>query len=147
MDGMQTRYRARGKAPWHLWVVSGAALLWYLSGAVTIQLAQLGRLPGIDADEIAYYAGKPTWLVITTVIGTYGSVLGAILLLMKRSASVAVFALALAAIVLANAVEFANGTSRVYANSGAAIATAVIGAIAVFMVWYSQAMRRRGLLR
>jgi hypothetical protein len=147
MEGMQDASAARGRAPWHLWVVGGLALLWYVSGAVTIQLAQLGQLPGLDAGELAYYAAKPAWKVALTAVSTYGSVLAALLLLMRRKASVALFALMLAAILLGNAVELADGTSRAYANNAAAIATAVIVAIAVFMVWYARAMQRRGVLR
>ena len=35
------------KSPWHLWVVAVLTLLWNGSGAVTILLAQMGRLPNI----------------------------------------------------------------------------------------------------
>jgi hypothetical protein len=147
MEGSQGAGVASGKAPWHLWVLGGLALLWYVSGAATIQLAQLGQLPGIDAGEAAYYAAKPAWKVALAAVTTYGSVLASLLLLMRRKASVALFGLMLAAIVLGTAIELADGTSRAYANSAAAIATAVIAAIAVFMVWYAQALRRRGLLR
>jgi hypothetical protein len=74
-------------------------------------------------------------------------VLAALLLLMRRKASTPVFAIMLAVILLGNAVELADGTSRAYANAAAAIATAFITAIAVFMVWYAWAMRRSGVLR
>ena len=147
MNGGQIEPVASSKPPWHFWVVGVLALLWYVSGAVTIQLAQLGRLPGLDPGETAYYAAKPAWLVLVAALGTYGSVLASILLLMRRQAGVATFALVLAIILFGNAVELSNGTSRVYANTAAAIATAVIAVIAVFMVAYARAMRRRGVLR
>ena len=138
---------ATARPPWHFRVIGILALLWYVSGAVTIQLAQLGRLPGLDPGETAYYAAKPVWLVLVAALGTYGSVLASILLLLRRQASVALFALVLAIILLGNAVELADGTSRIYANNGAAIATVVIAAIAVFTVGYARAMSRRGVLR
>lgn len=147
MEGAQTSDAMLSQARWHLWVIGGLALLWYLSGAVTIQLAQLGRLPGIEAGEAAYYAAKPAWKVAVTALSTYGSVLATIFLLMRRKASVALFALVLAAILLGNAAELMDGTSRVYANNGAAIATVFIVAIALFMTWYACAMQRRGVLR
>jgi hypothetical protein len=147
MEGMQNASAARGKAPWHLWVIGGLALLWYVSGAVTIQLAQLGRLPGIDVGEAAYYAAKPAWKVVLTAVGTYGSVLATLLLLMHRKASVTLFAIMLAIVLVGSAIELADGTSRAYANAGAAIATAVIAASVAFMAWYARAMQRRGVLR
>jgi hypothetical protein len=147
MEGVQTQNPVHGKTPWHLWVIGGLALLWYVSGAVTIQLAQLGRLPGIDAGEAAYYAAKPAWKIVLTAVGTYGSVLAALLLLMRRKASVTLFAIMLAIVLIGSAIELADGTSRAYTNAGAAIATAVIAASVAFMVWYARAMRRRGVLR
>lgn len=135
------------KAPWHLWVVGVLALLWYASGAYVIQMAQLGKLPDLTPDEIAYYAAKPAWKVILTAITTYGSVIASILLLMRRRAAVWAFDIALVFILLGTAIELADGTSRAYANNAAAIATTVIVVIAVLMPLYARAMKRRGVLR
>ena len=137
----------RAKAPWHFWAIGVLALLWYASGAITIQLAQIGQLPSLTPDEAAYYAAKPTWLVVTTAIATYGSVLAALLMLLRMKAAVATYALAVAFIGLNNGIELANGTSRALANGTAAAVTAIILAIALFMVWYSWTMRQKGVLR
>ncbi|MBN9507295.1 MAG: hypothetical protein J0I69_14880 [Altererythrobacter sp.] len=134
------------KAPWHLWVIGLLALLWYVSGTATIQLAQLGKLPGITPDEAAYYAAKPAWAIMVTAVGTYGSVLATILLLLRRKASVVLFALALAAVLGGNGVELIEGTSRAYANTGAAFAIAAIAAIAIGLALYARAMRMRDVL-
>lgn len=118
-------------------------MLWYLSGAVTIQLAQLGKLPGIEPDEVAYYAAKPAWLVILTALGTYGSLVASVLLLLRHRAATAVFAMALMAILLADVAELADGTSRAYANAGAATVTVVVALGGIGMLLYSRAMQRR----
>jgi mannose/fructose/N-acetylgalactosamine-specific phosphotransferase system component IID len=128
-------------------MVGGLAVLWYVSGAYTIQMAQLGLLPDLAPDEAAYYAAKPIWFEIATGIATYGSLLGAILLLLRRRFAVRLFGVALAFIVFTNAIEFADGTSRSYVNTGAATVNAIIAATAVLMVFYALAMRRRGVLR
>ncbi len=146
MNDLQTGM-AITKAPWHFWVIGVLAALWYLSGAVTIQLAEIGRLPDIKPDEAAYYAAKPLWLSITTGIATYGSLLASILLLMRRASAVAVFSVALGFILLNDAIELSNGTSRVYANDLAAMVTGIIAAVAAFMMVYARAMRKRGVLR
>ena len=143
---METEHH-RQKTPWHLWVVGTVAFLWYAMGAATIQLAQLAMLPGLDAGEIAYYAAKPVWLVAATAIGTYGSVLGSVLLLMRSRTADPVFALSLLGIMLANIVELENGTSRAYANEGAASVTLIV-AVGALAVWcYAYAMVRAGVLR
>lgn len=137
----------RQKTPWHIWVVGIVAFLWYAMGAATIQLAQLAMLPGLDAGEIAYYAAKPLWLVAATAIGTYGSVLVSVLLLLRSRAADVVFGLSLAGILAGNIVELLNGTSRAYANEGAALVTLVV-AVGALAVWcYAYAMVRAGVLR
>jgi hypothetical protein len=135
------------KAPWHFWVIGVIALLWYASGAYTIQMAELGQLPGLQPDEAAYYAAKPMWQSIATGIGTYGSVFASIVLLMRRRSAVTLFAIALVLILGMSAYELSNGTSRVYANNAAAAVTGIIVVIAIFMVWYSSRMNKRGVLR
>lgn len=138
---------ATGRTPWHLWIVGGLALLWYALGALTIQLAQLGDLPGIAPDEIAYYAAKPMWLVVVTAISTYGAVIASLSLLLRRRAAVPLFAIALAGILLGDAAELLDGSSRAYANSAAAIVTVIVVLTTVAMLLYARAMQRRGVLR
>lgn len=143
---METEHH-RQKTPWHLWVVGIVAFLWYAMGAATIQMAQLAMLPGLDAGEIAYYAAKPVWLVAVTAIGTYGSVLGSVLLLLRSRAADVVFGLSLAGILAGNIVEFLNGTSRAFANDGAALVTLIV-AVGALAVWcYAYSMVRAGVLR
>jgi hypothetical protein len=137
----------RVRTPWHLWVVGLLSLLWYAAGAYTIQMAQLGRLPHLSPDEIAYYAAKPVWLVAITAISTYGSALASAFLLLRSRAAVWLFAIALVFILLNNGIELANGTSRAFANTGASIATVVIVLIAVLALLYAHWMRKRGVLR
>ena len=135
------------KAPWHLWIVGTIAFLWYVMGAATIQMAQLAMLPGLDAGEIAYYAAKPIWLVAATAIGTYGSVLGSVLLLMRRRAADPVFGLSLGGIMIGNIVEILNGTSRAFANDGAALVTLIVAVVGLAVWSYAYAMVRNGVLR
>lgn len=143
----QPTAKTKVRTPWHLWAVGILSLLWYAAGAYTIQMAQLGRLPHLSADEIAYYAAKPVWLVAITAISTYGSALGSAFLLLRSRAAVWLFAIALAFILLNNGIELANGTSRAFANNGATIATVVIVLIAFAILLYARAMSRRQVLR
>jgi hypothetical protein len=133
--------------PWHLWVVGILTLLWNGSGAVTILMAQMGRLPDISADEAAYYAAQPTWNVILTNIATFAPVLAGIALLLRSQRAVWLFALSLALILALDVYELVVGTSRALANQGALIVTVIIAVIAVLQLVYSTAMKKRGVLR
>lgn len=135
------------KAPWHLWAVGVVALLWYLSGAVTIFMAQADLLPNIPADERAYYAAQPFWFKAVTDIATIASVVGSVLLLMRSGKAVRAFALSLAAILVTHAYDLAMGTSRAFNNAATMIVTATILVGAILVLWYSSAMRAKGVLR
>jgi hypothetical protein len=143
----QQKSDTKTRTPWHLWVVGIVSLLWYAAGAYTIQMAQLGRLPHLSPDEIAYYASKPLWLVAITAISTYGSIVASLLLLLRHRAAVWLFAITLVFILLNNGIELATGTSRAFANTGVTIATVVIVLIAVAVLLYARLMWKRQVLR
>jgi hypothetical protein len=129
-----------------VWVVAGLTLLWNGSGAVTILLAQTGRLAGISADEAAYYAAQPAWFVVATDIATLAPVAAGIALLFRSRLAVWLFAVSLVSIVVNNAYDVAAGTSRTLVSQGAFIVTITIVVIAVHQVIYAVVMKRRGVL-
>ena len=135
------------RTPWHIWVVGILALLWNASGAYTIMSAQAGRLPGLDADEAAYYAAQPNWLTAVTDIALLSALAGAVVLLLRSKWAVELFGLSIVAIAVSAGYDLAAGTSRMYANTGALVATLVIWVLAVLQFWYAAAMRRKEVLR
>jgi hypothetical protein len=143
---MSTPATPRVGAPWHVWVVAALTLLWNGSGAVTIMLAQAGQLPGISADEAAYYAAQPLWFVLSTNIATLAPVAAAIALLFRRQLACWLFAVSLALIVVNNAYDLVAGTSRTLGNQGAFIVTITIVVVATHQLIYALAMKRRGIL-
>ncbi len=135
------------KTPWHLWVVGILTLLWNGSGAYTIMMAQAGRLSGMSADEVAYYAAQPTWFVIATEIALLAPLAAAVALLLRSRTAVWLFALSVAAVLVTNFYDLTAGTSRALASRGALIVTVVIVAIAILQVIYAWTMRNRAVLR
>jgi len=133
--------------PWHLWAVGILALLWNAAGAYTILMAQAGKLANLSADEVAYYAAQPMWLVIATDVALFGAILAAIALLSRRRVAVWMFGISLAAIFVTDVYDLAAGTSRMLANTGALVATIFIFVIAILEVVYARAMKGRRLLR
>jgi len=143
---MSTGSMPRVRTPWHVWVVAGLTLLWNGSGAVTILLAQTGRLAGISADEAAYYASQPWWFVVSTDIATLTPVAAGIALLFRSQAAVWLFAVSLVLIIVNNAYDLVAGTSRTLVNQGAFIVTITIVVIAVHQLIYAVVMKRRAVL-
>ena len=143
---MSTPATLRVGTPWHVWVVAALTLLWNGSGAVTIMLAQAGQLPGISADEAAYYAAQPLWFVISTNIATLAPVAAAIALLFRSQLASWLFAVSLALIVVNNAYDLVAGTSRTLVNQGAFIVTITIVVVATHQLIYALAIKRRGIL-
>ena len=135
------------RTPWHLWTVAILTLLWNGSGAVTILMAQMGRLPNINPDEAAYYAAQPLWFVIATDIATLAPVAAGVALLLRSQLAVWFFAVSLALILFNNVYELVAGTSRALVNQGALIVTGIIVVIAILQLVYSNAMKKRGVLR
>jgi hypothetical protein len=135
------------KRPWHLWLVAVLTLLWNGSGAITIALAQAGRLSGLSADEAAYYAGQPLSFVLSTSIATFAPLAAAVALLLRSRLAVWLFGVSLALILANNVYDLAAGTSRALANQGALIVTIIIAVIAVLQLVYANAMKKRGVLQ
>jgi hypothetical protein len=144
---MSTTVIPQRSTPWHLWAVAILTLLWNGSGAITILLAQMGRLPNIDPDEAAYYAAQPLWLVISTNIATFAPIAAAVALLVRSQLAIWLFALSLALMLVNDVALLAEGTSRALVDQGALIMTAIIVAIAILQLVYANAMKKRGVLR
>jgi len=135
------------RTPWHLWVVGILALLWCAAGAYTFFMAQQGRLPNIDPEEAAYYANLRIWQIALLGVNTIGGVVAALLLLLRNKLSMWLFAVSVLGIIVINTAELITGDSRMLVDRGALIATPVIFAIAVLLVVYASAMKKRGVLR
>ncbi|MXO60280.1 hypothetical protein GRI89_12100 [Altererythrobacter salegens] len=146
MDSADAIGSTKPKAPWHLWAVGILSLLWYLAGAYTIFQAQYGTLPGLDADEIAYYAAKPVFLEWLSNISLLMGIAGSVSLLQRRKAARPLFMMLVVVTLAANGIEIGNGTSRALANQGAMIATIVIEVIAIFNWLHARSLERKGVL-
>ena len=142
-----TTHDSDRKTPWHLWTVGILTLLWNGSGAYSIMMAQAGKLSNLSADEIAYYAAQPTWVVILVDVAVTAPLLAGIALLLRSRFATMLFAVGLATVICADIYNLVAGTSRALVNTTAMIVTLVILVIAILQFWYSRAMRSRGVLR
>ncbi len=110
-------------------------------------MAQAGRLPNPEPDELAYYAVQPLWFVVVTDIALAAAIGAALGLLFRSRAAVWMYALSLGAIVVTNSYELAAGTSQMLVHRAALVATVLIACIAAFELVYASAMKSRGVLQ
>jgi hypothetical protein len=108
--------------------------------------AQAGRLSDVNAEETAYYAAQPIWLVVATDIALILPLAAAIALLFGSRQAVWLFGLSVVAIIVNNTYDVMARTSLALADRGWLILTTVIVTIAVLQLAYAWAMRKRGVL-
>ncbi len=142
------------KTPAHLWVVGIVAVLWNALGAYDFTMTQVNGDAYLAAakftpEQIAFIKNFPLWAVIGWGAGTWGGLVGSVLLLLRNRRATAVFAISIAGVVVTNIYTYVVSDWRkvVQATPGGLIFSAVILVIAVLLWWYARAMSRRGVLR
>ena len=140
------------KTPWHLWTVGVLSLLWNAMGALDFTMTQLKSefwLKALTPEQLAYFSGIPLWAVLVWGLGTWGSFLGSVVLLLRRNFAIKLFGASIVGAVLTNLYSYglSDGLKVMQNGTGAVIFSAVIFAIAVLLLVYARAMRKRGVLR
>lgn len=141
-----------GRAPWHLWVVGLLMLAWNALSCASYVLtltqnAAYFRAARLTPEIAAYLAAVPAWYVVAWTIGVWGGLLASVGLLMRKSWAVWWFAASQLAMAVNSVWTLLNPDAReVMGNVGWIWALATI-ALCAFLVLYSMAMKRRGVLR
>lgn len=139
---------AGGKAPVHFWIVAILSLLWNAFGAFDYLATQLELdfyMSAFSEEQLAYFYGFPAWSVAAWAFGVWGAVAGSVGLLLRKKWAVWAFAVSIAGMVVNGIYTFlTNGLELM--GEGAPIITAVIWVVAIFLMVYSQVMKKRGIL-
>jgi hypothetical protein len=130
--------------------VSILAVLWNAIGAFDYAATQLKLdfyMSQFTPDQLAYFYGFPAWATGAWAIAVWGSLLGALSLLLRKDWAVALFGTAIAGMVVTFIYNFLLSDGLSMMGTGGAIFTAVIWLIAFFLFFYARAMAKRGVLR
>lgn len=128
------------------------SLLWNAMGAVDFTMTELHSetyLKGFTAEQREYFFGFPFWVVVSWGIATWGSLLGSLLLLLRKAAAFHLFVASFVCIfptMLYNYV-LTDGLKVMGGGTGAVLFSAVIVAVAFLLFGYARKMRRSGVLR
>lgn len=139
------------RIPWHFWAVGVFALMWNGFGCYDYYMTNTSgdeymRNMGMEADQIAYFLGKPAWLTAIWAIGVWGGLLGAILLLIRNKWAVEVFIVSFLAYVVSLIDAYFLDPMEGGAGDMAGM-QALIFILCVFFIWYAKRARKNGLLR
>jgi hypothetical protein len=149
--------RMQSGRPWHLWLVGLLSLAWNAFGGYdyvmtrqknAVYLTDMMGSMGVTADQaIAYFDSFPLWVDVCWGLGVWGSVAGALLLLMRSGFAFYAFVLSLIGQLGALAWQIPNPLPGVTDPSTMYGMTAFITLLLVLQIWYSRKMAQNGVLR
>ncbi|WP_339915303.1 hypothetical protein [uncultured Brevundimonas sp.] len=139
------------KVPWHLWVVGVIALLWNAYGGYDYYMTMTQgeaymAASGLSPELIAYYGGFPDWMAGVWAVGVWIGVLGAVLLLLRMNWAVYAFFVSLAAFLVSVVYTYVLSGGAAIVGQQGMIMSAIIGAAALFFLWYAARMQKRHVL-
>jgi len=139
----------RSKTPVHLWIVGVLALLWNAVGAFDYLATQLKLdfyMSQFSEQQLEYFYGFPKLMTACWAFAVWGAVVGSIGLLMRRKWAVWAFVVSCAGLVVTTIYNFGITNGVEIMGSGAVIFSAVIWVIAFFLLYYSWAQAKKGVL-
>jgi hypothetical protein len=134
--------------PISYWAIALAGLAWNSFGIAQFA-GQIGQTEtammgaGMTAEQIAVYAALPLWMDIAFGIGTFGGTIGCLLLLMRRTLAVPVFAVSLVAYAALFVGDIVHGVFAAFGQGQVAILTSVV-AIAAGLLWFARRSAANG---
>lgn len=141
--------QTKAPAPVHLWIIGIVSLLWNAIGAFDYLATQFGvesYMSQFSPEQLDYFYAFPTWMVAAWAVGVWGSVLGSLALLLRKAWAFWLFIASLVGLAVSSIYNFVLSDGMAVMGSGAAIFNAVIWMIALFLVFYTRAMVKRGVL-
>jgi len=104
-------------------------------------------LSSFTPEQLEFFYAIPSWAVASWAIGVWGGVVGAILLLLKKSASEWIFLASVISVIVTTFQNYilSNGM-EVMGGALGLIFTGIIFVIALGLYLYARAMHQKGLL-
>ncbi len=136
------------KTNWSVWVVGGLSLIWHLMGCGNYMwqaTMSADMLSALTEAQRAIIVDRPAWATGAFAIAVFGGAIGSILLLLRKSAALIFFLVALIGVIVSMIPVFGIMSSGVSFSLFERVMylglTPLVGA---FLVWYTRFAMRRG---
>ena len=133
------------------WLVAGAALIWNLFGmliyVMTVSATPEQLEAQYNAAEIEFLQSIPVWATSANAIAVTAGVVASILLLLKKSLTLPLFALSLAALLIQDLYSFVLADVVAVFGMVPVYIQGTVLVIAIALLLYAYVGKRRGLLR
>ncbi|ABI77864.1 putative membrane protein [Hyphomonas neptunium ATCC 15444] len=135
------------KAPWHLALIGGIAVLWSLLGVfdllamVTRFAPYMNQMPELTREFIYEL---PFWVLGLRAVAVAASLIGAVLLMRKRLAAVRTLALGATATIFGTGFSFAGHVPDDPTIQAVSVFTIVVS---VLLLYYAQTWAKLGVLK
>ena len=138
----------RVKTPWHLWVVGVVTFIWNTGGCVDFVMTQTkneGYMSAFTPEQLDYFYSFPGWYIVFWALGVWFSLFGSALILFRTKLALPVYLVSLLGFIVGiGYTYFVDVLPGVTAFNY--VFTAAIFFILLFEVWYSFAMKKKGVL-
>lgn len=135
------------KAPWHLFLIGSAAVLWNVLGLFGF-LATLTKFPPymnqFPPEAREYWASVPLWTLAIWGVAVISALAGSILLLRRQAHAVGMLAISVMATIFSMAATYTRPDAE--ADQNRAVAVFVI-VVALLLLNYAFHQAKRGVLR
>jgi hypothetical protein len=139
----------RIKAPVHLWIVGGLALLWNLMGAFDYLATQLRLdfyMSQFSPEQLEYFYSFPAWAVSGWAIAVWSALAGSIALLLRRRWAQWAFGISLAGMAVSSLYTYGLSEGASLMGSASVVFFLIVVVISVGLLVYTLWLARRGVL-
>ncbi len=135
------------KLPLWFWISAWFAVAWNVFGVVqfvhSVTATQESFVAmGMSEAQAQTMLSYPLWMTVGFAVGTFGGLLGSVLLLLRKKIATPVFAASLAGYVVLYIGDITEGVFEAIGASQVAILTSVV-LIAAALLWLSRHLERR----
>ena len=140
------------KTPWYFWLVAILSLVWFAGGAydyIMTSTQNEAYFAMLSDAQRQWLDGRPLWFTVAWAISIWSSVLGAILLLLRRRVAGTLFLVGLIGYLVACVYSYILSTPNAIEISGTVglIMGIMIGFSLLLLMLFSANMARRGVLK
>lgn len=129
-----------GHVHWSFQVISIVALIWNVMGCINY-FTQMNpdALAGYSEAARTLVEGRPAWATGAFAVAVFGGALGCLLLITRKSAAYYVFIVSFIGVVVTDVHTFGvTDSTEIWVGSLMSLV------VAVFLIWYSKRVQRKG---